>query len=57
MFSWPWQKVSRQDIDREREETRKERGALAHALLSLDRERHALDLMVKRSLELLEGKK
>lgn len=58
---WPWQKDAQMDysstLAEERAKTRIERSAMAEAVISLNRERSALEEMVRRSLELLEAKK
>lgn len=55
---FPWFRKSEEDsIETVREDVRKKRGVLATKLTELDQNRHLLDEMVLRSLELMEPKK
>lgn len=53
---WPWS-PSEEEVNRERAETNLSRGKMLENLITLERERNALDEMVRRSLDLLEMKK
>lgn len=52
-----WFRAPRKQAAEAKEEHRKTRGHLAEKLVELDHARHNLDLMVKRSLELMEPRK
>lgn len=52
---WPWQKSL--EVEKERAQTRQSRMVMLEKMIALDHERDALAVMVRRSLELLEGKK
>ena len=52
----PWMR-DRKEIHSAKEDVRKTRGELATKLVELERNRHLLDDMVRRSLELMESKK
>lgn len=56
---WPWQKERKVEsiaLKEERAKTQVQRAAMSEAVVNFNRERNALDAMVKRSLELLESK-
>lgn len=53
-FPWFWK--SNPALKQAKEEARVSRGVLATKITELEEQRHLLDSMVKRSLELLEKK-
>jgi len=52
-----WMHKPAREIATAREEKRVNRGELATRVVQLDQQRHLLDEMVKRSLDLMEPKK
>lgn len=54
-FPWFWK--ANPDLKKAKEEARVSRGVLATKITELEEQRHLLDGMVKRSLELMEHKK
>ena len=52
-----WFQTPSREILQAKEEARINRGVLSHKIIELEQQRHLLDAMVKRSLELLEHKK
>lgn len=61
MMRWPWQSDEAHELTatlkEERAKTHVVRAEMAEAVISLNRERNALDEMVRRHLDLLAGNK